>query len=72
MLDDSSRALGDVNAGEWDDWSALHYNGGALRDSQPLFAEHGRDALPGVRQAAVFVLRRPGTELPPAPVHLPP
>ncbi|MET8813991.1 asparagine synthase-related protein [Streptomyces sp. NPDC004549] len=41
MLEDSGRAVGDVDAGEWDDWSALRYNGSALRDSEPLFTEHG-------------------------------
>ncbi|MBT2409624.1 hypothetical protein J7I94_03480 [Streptomyces sp. ISL-12] len=41
MLDDSGRTIGEVNAGEWDDWSALRYNGSAMRDSAPLFAEHG-------------------------------
>ncbi|MFF4146664.1 asparagine synthase-related protein [Streptomyces sp. NPDC001698] len=40
MLDDSGRTVGDVNAGEWDDWTALRYNGAAMRDSGPLFAEH--------------------------------
>ncbi|MFD8911154.1 asparagine synthase-related protein [Streptomyces sp. NPDC059575] len=41
MLEESGRMVGDVDAGEWDDWSALRYNGSALRDSEPLFAEHG-------------------------------
>jgi len=41
MLDDSGRTIGNVHAGEWDDWSALRYNGSAMRDSAPLFAEHG-------------------------------
>jgi asparagine synthase (glutamine-hydrolysing) len=41
MLDGSGRTVGDVHAGEWDDWSALRYNGSAMRDSQSLFAEHG-------------------------------
>ena len=41
MLDGSGRAVGDVNAGEWEDWAALRHNGAALRDSDPLFAEHG-------------------------------
>ncbi|WP_439947145.1 asparagine synthase-related protein [Streptomyces sp. BBFR109] len=41
MLDHSARTVGDVDAGEWDDWSALRYNGSALRDSAPLHAEHG-------------------------------
>lgn len=41
MLDESGRTVGDVQAGDWEDWAALRYNGGALRDSAPLFAEHG-------------------------------
>ncbi|MFF4754920.1 asparagine synthase-related protein [Streptomyces sp. NPDC002514] len=41
MLDESGQAAGDVNAGEWDDWAALRYNGSAMRDSMPLFAKHG-------------------------------
>ncbi|MER7178864.1 asparagine synthase-related protein, partial [Streptomyces hyaluromycini] len=41
MLDESGRAVGDVDAGEWDDWSALTHNGSVLRDSAPVFAEHG-------------------------------
>ncbi|MGW7386557.1 asparagine synthase-related protein [Streptomyces sp. NPDC054794] len=41
MLDASGRAVGEVEAGEWDDWSALRYNGSAMRDSEPLCAEHG-------------------------------
>lgn len=41
MLDDSGRSEGDVDAGAWDDWSALRYNGGSLRDTGPLFTEHG-------------------------------
>ncbi|WP_051828574.1 asparagine synthase-related protein [Streptomyces bicolor] len=41
MLDASGRAVGDVDAGEWDDWSALRYNGAGMRDSWPLFLEHG-------------------------------
>ncbi|MFG2815632.1 asparagine synthase-related protein [Streptomyces sp. NPDC048410] len=41
MLAHSGHAVGDVDAGEWDDWSALRYNGSAMRDSEPLSAEHG-------------------------------
>ncbi|MHC5908566.1 asparagine synthase-related protein [Streptomyces sp. S6] len=41
MLDDSGRAVGDVDAGEWEDWAALRYNGVALHDSSPLYAAHG-------------------------------
>ncbi|QNP70664.1 hypothetical protein IAG44_15305 [Streptomyces roseirectus] len=41
MLDASGRTVGDVDAGEWEDWAALRYNGGALHDSAPLYAEHG-------------------------------
>ncbi|MEU9158112.1 asparagine synthase-related protein [Streptomyces sp. NPDC048417] len=41
MLEESGRAVGDVDAGEWDDWSALTHNGSVLRDSAPVFAEHG-------------------------------
>ncbi|TGN73910.1 asparagine synthetase B family protein [Streptomyces bauhiniae] len=41
MLKHSGRAVGHVDAGEWDDWSALRYNGSAMRDSEPLFEEHG-------------------------------
>ncbi|MBG0854300.1 hypothetical protein I2W78_21290 [Streptomyces spinoverrucosus] len=41
MLEASARVAGDVNAGEWEDWTALRYNGAAIRDCAPLFAEHG-------------------------------
>ncbi|MEV7976087.1 hypothetical protein [Streptomyces sp. NPDC086519] len=42
------RPLGS-NAGEWEDWAALRYNGAAIRDCAPLFAEHG------VNQVSPFV-----------------
>ncbi|MGW5331429.1 asparagine synthase-related protein [Streptomyces bauhiniae] len=41
MLADSGSQEGDVHAGDWDDWSALRYNGSALRDSEVLFDAHG-------------------------------
>jgi asparagine synthase (glutamine-hydrolysing) len=41
MLAESAQTIGDVDAGLWNDWSALRYNGAALRDSEPLFDEHG-------------------------------
>jgi asparagine synthase (glutamine-hydrolysing) len=41
MLEASAQVAGDVNAGEWEDWAALRYNGAAIRDCAPLFAEHG-------------------------------
>lgn len=41
MLADSGSSEGDVHAGEWDDWSALRYNGSAMRDSEVLFDAHG-------------------------------
>ncbi|MFJ6841320.1 asparagine synthase-related protein [Streptomyces griseoluteus] len=41
MLADSGSREGDVHAGEWDDWSALRYNGSALRDSEALYDAHG-------------------------------
>jgi asparagine synthase (glutamine-hydrolysing) len=41
ILEASARVAGDVNAGEWEDWAALRYNGATIRDCAPLFAEHG-------------------------------
>ncbi|WP_176482142.1 asparagine synthase-related protein [Streptomyces albidoflavus] len=41
LLAESSRTVGDEEAGEWDDWSALRYNGAAVRDSRPLFTHLG-------------------------------
>ncbi|MFJ8158370.1 asparagine synthase-related protein [Streptomyces sp. NPDC094468] len=41
MLDESGSTVGEVDAGEWDDWSALTHNGSVLRDSAPVYVEHG-------------------------------
>lgn len=41
LLAESAHTVGAQEAGEWDDWAALRYNGAAVRDSAPLFAHLG-------------------------------